>query len=66
MSERISSQVMAYELDKQVKSKADWLETFSAGKQKRPDHEIETKRREFDVLRQAAGDYHAAARRDAA
>lgn len=57
---------MAYELDKQAKAKSDWLHSFSSGKQKRPDHEIETKRRELDVLRQAARDYHGAAKRDAA
>lgn len=49
---------MAFELDKLVYAKATWLADFAQGRNKRPDHEIEIKRREFDVLQQAAADYH--------
>ena len=63
MSERFSHSFMADELDKLVYSKTVWLADFSQGHKKRPDHEIETRRRELDVLRQAAGDYRQAAER---
>ncbi len=33
-----------------VNSKADWLRTFSDGRQKRPDHEIEYAQRHLEVL----------------
>lgn len=61
MSERISSAEMAYELDKMVYGKTCWLANFSQGSKKRPDHEIEHRRRELDVLRQAAFEYRASA-----
>lgn len=56
---------MAAELDKLVYAKATWLADFAQGPKKRPDHEIEVRRRELAVLKQAAGDYHAASERRA-
>ncbi|MDX3927650.1 MAG: hypothetical protein QHC90_17810 [Shinella sp.] len=46
-----------------IASKADWLETFSSGSKKRPDHEIEIQRKHLAVLQQAAEDYQRAADR---
>jgi len=37
--------------------KLDWLNSFSQGRNKRPDHEIEAARREVAVLREIADDY---------
>ncbi|PBB75189.1 hypothetical protein CK227_10380 [Mesorhizobium sp. WSM4308] len=65
MSERIPHDHMAHALDLMVAAKVNWLSRFSDGKQKRPDHEIDLKRRDIEVLRQAAADYRAAASRDA-
>lgn len=61
--ERIPHDEMASELAKLVYSKATWLADFSHGSRKRPDHEIEQKRRERDVLQQAYDDYSAASER---
>jgi hypothetical protein len=66
MTDRIPHSEMADEMDKLIYSKTDWLSRFSQGQDKRPDHEIEVKRRELAVLRQAAADYRAAAGRRAA
>ncbi|MBZ3691008.1 hypothetical protein [Phyllobacterium calauticae] len=63
MTDRISSSEMAEELNKLVIGKASWLQDFSQGKRKRPDHEIETRWRELKVLKQAASDYSAASER---
>lgn len=60
---RLSHDEMAHEMDKLVYSKADWLARFSSGK--RPEHEIEVKRRELLVLKQAAEDYRLASARAA-
>jgi hypothetical protein len=57
MADRISSSEMADELNKLVIGKATWLQDFSDGKRKRPDHEIETRWRELKVLKQAVSDY---------
>lgn len=62
---RIPRADMAHELGKLVYGKVDWLHRFSGGKQRRPDHEIELKRRELEVLQQAQADYQAAAERAA-
>ncbi|MGO4449071.1 hypothetical protein AB4Y96_09100 [Phyllobacterium sp. TAF24] len=64
MTERIPNDEMADELNRQVISKASWLQDFSAGKRKRPVHEIETKWRELAVLKQASADYRRASERD--
>lgn len=64
MAERIPNERMAEELNKLVIGKATWLSDFSDGKRKRPDHEIETRRRELTVLKQATSDYQRAAQRD--
>lgn len=64
MSERIPHDHMAHSLDLMVAAKVNWLSRFSDGKQKRPDHEIEIKRGDLAVLRQAAADYRAAASRE--
>ena len=61
MSARISSTEMADEFDRMIYGKELWLTAFSQGARKRPDHEIEHKRRELDVLKQAAFEYRASA-----
>lgn len=64
--ERFTHAEMAEELEKLLWSKATWLADFEDGKVKRPDWEIEIRRREHAVLKQAAADYrHAAQRRSA-
>lgn len=65
MPERFTHEAMAYELLKMVHAKQDWIERFSRGKAKRPDHEVETKRHELSVLQQARTDYAKAAERAA-
>lgn len=62
----LSHDEMAHELGKLCYGKVDWLHRYTSGKQKRPDHEIELKRRELSVLTQAKEDYQRAAQRDAA
>jgi hypothetical protein len=44
-----------------IAGKQDWLGRFSHGKDKRPDHEIDQKRRELTVLGTIAEDYERAA-----
>lgn len=61
MSERIPSLTMASEIDLMIYAKTAWLADFSQGNKKRPDHEIEQKRRELTVLTQAAYEYRASA-----
>lgn len=58
-AERIPIRVMAEELEKLAWSKSTWLDNFAHGYRKRADHEIETRKRELAVLRQAAADYRA-------
>jgi hypothetical protein len=60
---RFSHAEMADELNKLVRSKATWLADFDAGRAKRPDWEIDIRRREHRVLTQAAEDYRRAAKR---
>lgn len=43
-----------------IRSKMTWLETFSTGRSKRPDHEIEHARHEVAVLNEIAADYRKA------
>lgn len=57
---------MAEALERLAYGKAAWLSDFSAGKKKRPDHEIQSRRHELEVLRQAVTDYRRAAERKAA
>ena len=66
MADRLAHSEMAEELDKLVWSKATWLTEFRDGRGKRPEFEIETKRREHAVLQQAAADYRRAAQRKSA
>ena len=54
---------MAEEIAKLVWSKQTWLDQFSSGPKRRPDHEIETRARELAVLQHAEADYRAAAGR---
>jgi hypothetical protein len=54
---------MAEEIGKMVWSKRTWLDTFSSGSNRRPDHDIETCSRELSVLQQAEADYRRAAER---
>jgi hypothetical protein len=54
---------MAEEIGKMVWSKRTWLDTFSSGTNRRPDHEVETRGRELEVLQQAEADYRRAAER---
>lgn len=65
-SERLSFPDMADDLRRMANSKAVWLETFSSGSKKRPDHELEIQRKHLTVLQQAADDYQRAAARPAA
>lgn len=53
----LSPTEMALELGKLAYSKREWLNTFSSGQKRRPEHEIETRRRELEVLEQATDDY---------
>jgi hypothetical protein len=64
MTSRIPNQEMAEELNKLVIGKATWLQEFSEGRRKRPDHEIAAKWRELAVLKQAVSDYSTAAERE--
>ena len=64
-AERLSHADMAEDLRKMVTSKANWLETFSSGSKKRPDHELKIQRKHLTVLQQAADDYQRAADRPA-
>lgn len=64
MPDRRSNQDMADEISKLVYGKHCWLNDFSSGRNKRPDHDIERVRRESEVLSQAAHDYRRAAVRD--
>jgi hypothetical protein len=61
--DRFTHAEMAEELEKLLWSKATWLADFEGGKAKRPDWEIEIRRREHAVLQQAAADYRNAADR---
>lgn len=61
---RIPNAEMAEELQKLVIGKTTWLADFSSGSRKRPDHEIETRRRELNVLKQAVTDYRTASQRE--
>jgi len=63
MSDRIASLDMAAEIDLMIYAKASWLADFGQGQKKRPDHEIDQKRRELVVLKQAAFEYRASAER---
>lgn len=60
---RFTHSEMAEEINKMVWSKQTWLDEFSTGAKRRPDHEIETRARELEVLRQAEADYRRAAER---
>ena len=60
---RLSHPEMAEEIGKMVWSKRTWLDTFSSGSNRRPDHEVEVRRRELEVLQQAEADYRKAAER---
>ena len=60
---RISHSEMAEEIGKLVWSKRTWLDTFSGGSNRRPEHEVETRTRELAVLEQAEADYRRAAER---
>jgi len=64
-SDRLSYAEMVEGLGKMITSKTDWLETFSSGSKKRPDHELEIQRKHLTVLQQAAEDYQRAADRPA-
>lgn len=64
MADRIPNAEMADELNKLVIGKAAWLQDFSGGKRRRPDHEIETRWRELAILKQATSDYSRAADRE--
>lgn len=40
-----------------VQAKMTWLESFSSGRSKRPDHEIEQMRAQVEALHEIADDY---------
>lgn len=66
MTLRLTHAEMAEEVSKMVWSKRTWLDDFSSGVKRRPEHEIQTKARELEVLQQAADDYQRAAERKSA
>ena len=55
---------LAESFEAQARSKRVWLETFSEGRNKRPDHEIEHKREEMECLEEGAQWFRRAAARD--
>lgn len=63
MKRQFTHAEMAEEISKLVWSKQTWLDTFSNGAKRRPDHDIETRQRELAVLQQAEVDYRNAAER---
>jgi hypothetical protein len=63
MNRQFSHSEMVEEIGKLAWSKRTWLDTFSSGSNRRPDHEIEVKRRELEALQQAEADYRRAAER---
>ncbi|WP_430232179.1 hypothetical protein [Nitrosomonas communis] len=60
---RFTHAEMADEITKLVWSKQTWLDTFSSGAKRRPEHDIETRQLELQVLQQAEADYRQAAER---
>lgn len=60
---RFTHEQMADALARMIYGKASWLADFAEGRKKRADHEIQEKRGELAVLRQAEADYRAAAQR---
>lgn len=66
MSRQFTHAEMADEIGKLVWSKQTWLDTFSTGAKRRPEHDIETRERELAVLQQAEADYRSAAERKSA
>lgn len=66
MNRQFSHAEMAEEMSMLVWSKQTWLDDFGSGRNKRPDHEIQIKQRELEVLQQAEADYRKAAQRGAA
>lgn len=59
---KIPHEEMALELQKLAWSKKAWIADHGS---KRPQHEVETRKRELAVLEQAASMFERAARRDA-
>lgn len=55
---------LADSFEAQARTKATWLETFSSGRNKRPDHEIEHKREEMECLREGASWFRRAAEKE--
>lgn len=60
---RLDHQTMADELQKLVSAKENWINDFTGPKHPRPEWEVSIRKKELEVLRQARGDYRAAARR---
>lgn len=48
---------MVFELNKMIYAKQTWLSDFSGGRNKRPDFELEQRRRELECLTQARDAY---------
>lgn len=63
MTDRLSHADMAEGMRNLVSAKVGWLESFSVGAKKRPDHELDVQRNHLRVLTQAAEDYQRAADR---
>ena len=57
---------MAFELNKMIYAKQTWLSDFSGGRNKRPDFELEQRRRELGCLTQARDAYASKKRKEAA
>ncbi|MHA6687032.1 hypothetical protein [Mesorhizobium sp. A556] len=66
MSRQFTHSEMADEIAKLVWSKQTWLDTFSTGAKRRPEHDLETRQRELGVLQQAEAGYRNAAERKSA
>lgn len=63
MIDRLSHDAMADELAKAAYEAITWMADHGQGPKRRPDHEVEAKRKRIDVLKQARDDYRAAAQR---
>lgn len=58
--------VLAHSFESQARAKQTWLQTFSSGRNKRPDYEIEQKREEMECLMEGASWFRRAAEREKA
>lgn len=57
MSDITTNQAKLYLIRALISSRTSWLDQFSGGRSKRPDHEISQKRAELVVMKAIAEDY---------